>query len=84
MACALLLSSQTAITLLIKVYKMDDIEYIEAEAKRSLSGMTLDVAHWPLMQSQFRFISYNKVGPWCNSTTEALQAYKKEKDKNFL
>ena len=72
------------IMLSIKVRKMSDLEYIEAEAKRSLSGMTLDVAHWPFMQPQCRFISYNKVGPWCNSTAEALQAYKKEKDKNFL
>lgn len=63
---------------------MSELDYIEFEAKRSLSGMTLEVTHWPFMDSQYRFISYNKVGPWCASTVQALEAYKKEKDKNFL
>ena len=63
---------------------MSIMTYITQEATRSLSGMTLDVTHWPFMESQYRWTSYNRVGPWMPTPEEALDAYKAESDKNYI
>lgn len=63
---------------------MSIMGYLTHEATRSLSGMTLDVAHWPSMENQYRWISYNRVGPWRVTPEDALDAYKAESDKNYL
>ncbi len=67
-----------------KNQEINELEYLEQEAKRSLSGISLDVAWWFGMETAYRWISYNRIGPWRPSLLLALEAYKETEDKNFL
>lgn len=62
----------------------EHLTYLEQEAKRSLSGISLDVTLWLGMETAYRWISYNRIGPWCPTLLLALEGYKQTKDKNFL
>ena len=64
--------------------KQELINLLERESYSSVSGITVECAHWPGYDIAFRMISKNTTGPWEFSLTAAIEAYvqQKESEKN--
>lgn len=60
--------------------KQELIHLLECEAYGSVSGITVECAHWPGYDIAFRMISKHTTGSWRPSIAEAIEAYAEQKE----
>ena len=56
------------------------LNLLEREAYSSVSGVTVECAHWPGYDIAFRMISKHTTGAWKPSVAEAIEAYTQQKE----
>ncbi len=59
---------------------MELMPFLAKEAAQSISGMTLECAHWPGYETAWRWISRQCIGDWMPSAEKALENYKNKLD----
>ena len=59
---------------------MDVMHFLAEEAAKSVSGITLDCAHWPGYETAYRWMSKHCIGDWQESPEKALESYQKKLD----
>lgn len=60
--------------------KQELINLLEREAYSSVSGVTVECAHWPRYDTAYRMISKHTTGEWKPSVAQAIEAYTQQKE----
>lgn len=60
--------------------KQELIGFLEREAYSSVSGVTIECAHWPGYETAYRMISKVTQGQWRPSLPQAIEDYMQQKE----